>query len=1077
VKTLLLSILVPLMALSLPMAHSAEGADRGEVALQRIVEARAFDVLQATRVENPYRNIALEPWTYRSDFSDRTLGAWAAYPLWQDTAYDPNFRTNEIIDGDPNVSIVQKVTPFASVDNYAGAQKLLDMFLTPDSEVTFRYYLKTHLDAEFVKVRFAAGEHGKLDVTLPVTRTNEWVTETVTFSDFVRENPSIAGEEQVRIYALAFLTKVPKADPKMNIYFGLDDIVFKGQREAHFQFATPNMHKLPEFSPYIPDSHYFPGDTFELEGRWPVNARQVNVRIANLTDESNVVYEGQLRRSGDTWRLNPIRLNFPLGLYKGTLTAMDGNTRLAETEFTIHVSPENIGGQHPRLRMNEERVEWMMERFQEPRFRDVYEDIQEQAARQRERVPVESLIYDLDQFPDETWLPSWGAWGSRIYHTGEAVKWNSRAYAFHGDREAGEYVRDVLLAQASWPDFTHPWQTKRGRFSEHRTGRWSHPIAEAYDFVYDLLTPEESEKIRRAFMENIVKTGHRTYVYNNNITPQTSNWIAHVIGGTLIIMAAIYQDGPDTENLEPYFTGAMLKFWEFMQKSTATDEGGYGEGLGYYSSSMSNLVESVPALQNVFNIDTSRPFAGTYREYIWGGLLEQNRWFEVGQSGSSISPARRSIWAWLVESQPSPLLGWWYNHLKEDETFEDVLFETRDIEQEGPFAENPVNLFREIGTTVFRSGWSDEDFIFTLRTGPFYNHQHHDQGAMWLADRGEIFVIGARSTSDSGRYNDPLFEPVHIQPVSKSTILIDNNPTSQRIGDHLDFAPGFHDHGFVDHFLDGQDASFSTGDIGRVYWNMETLRRNAFYLKPGVLLMLDTADAGKEDRDVTLLFHTEKLDHIQASNRHSTITRGDATMNVLHLAPEFVESRAVETPHFLRRMQNVQPLERSGKLTVTARTQRTHSYPLVIANLFTTTDTGRAPAVETERGDGFVQGVVSGREFAFSTRPGVPYNVNTMRTDALALTWNEGRLFVAEATRLHNEGRTVLVSNAPVTFERDGNEIKLYRGEAGAVRIGVSERPSRVEVNGAQISNVPYNGTNREITVQVPKGESRISIR
>ncbi|MEX2574449.1 MAG: hypothetical protein WD317_09135, partial [Balneolaceae bacterium] len=52
--------------------------------------------------------VVLESWTYASDFEDRTLGAWAAYPLWQDIAYNPQFRANEIIPGDPNVSIVQR---------------------------------------------------------------------------------------------------------------------------------------------------------------------------------------------------------------------------------------------------------------------------------------------------------------------------------------------------------------------------------------------------------------------------------------------------------------------------------------------------------------------------------------------------------------------------------------------------------------------------------------------------------------------------------------------------------------------------------------------------------------------------------------------------------------------------------------------------------------------------------------------------------------------------------------------------------------------------------------------------------
>ncbi|HWJ28941.1 MAG TPA: hypothetical protein VNS32_20525, partial [Flavisolibacter sp.] len=59
-------------------------------------------------------NIVLEPWTYTENFEKRMLGAWASYPHWQDLAYDQNFRVNELLPGDPNLSIVQKVTPYTA---------------------------------------------------------------------------------------------------------------------------------------------------------------------------------------------------------------------------------------------------------------------------------------------------------------------------------------------------------------------------------------------------------------------------------------------------------------------------------------------------------------------------------------------------------------------------------------------------------------------------------------------------------------------------------------------------------------------------------------------------------------------------------------------------------------------------------------------------------------------------------------------------------------------------------------------------------------------------------------------------
>ena len=105
-------------------------------------------------------------YVYSERFEEGLLGAWASYPHWQDIAYDQNFRIGQIQQGDPNTSIVQKVTPYSNVDNYGGAQKLLDMYLVPGATITFRYFVKSHLAPSFIKVRLAAGAFGTLDFSI-----------------------------------------------------------------------------------------------------------------------------------------------------------------------------------------------------------------------------------------------------------------------------------------------------------------------------------------------------------------------------------------------------------------------------------------------------------------------------------------------------------------------------------------------------------------------------------------------------------------------------------------------------------------------------------------------------------------------------------------------------------------------------------------------------------------------------------------------------------------------------------------------------------------------------------------------
>jgi hypothetical protein len=195
-------------------------------------------------------DVALEPFNYTENFETLSLRAWESYPLWQDTAYDPNFRVNKIITDDPNISIVQLVTPYSNVDNYAGAQKLFDIYFIPGSSIVFRYYLKTNLPVEYFKVRLAAGSYGKIDYTVANPPANRWEWITVTYNDFIGQNPCLVGAGRIQVNAVAVLAKIPKADPDMPFYLGLDDFTIKAMQAVNFQFIEPEVHKLTEFKPY-----------------------------------------------------------------------------------------------------------------------------------------------------------------------------------------------------------------------------------------------------------------------------------------------------------------------------------------------------------------------------------------------------------------------------------------------------------------------------------------------------------------------------------------------------------------------------------------------------------------------------------------------------------------------------------------------------------------------------------------------------------------------------------------------------------------------------------------------------------
>jgi len=1057
------------------------------------IAAAALLLLAVSALDAVPPRRALEPLVYKEDFGSRELNAWASYPLWQDTAFDPNIRPGAIVAGDPNISLIEKVTPYAPFENYAGAQKVLDAWIRPGSSVRLRVYLKTELGPEFLKVRLAAGEDGAVDFTVAAPRTNRWLPVTATFEDFQKENPVLRGRD-IKVNGLAVLVKFPKGDPATPISFGLDDVEVTAAAEAAFRFAEPAMDKLSEWKPYIPKKPFLTGDVLVLKGRWPFVADRVTFELRDLAEGKKTLTSGRLSLKEGEWR-GSVKLAYPPGLYGGRIIAYSGREPAAATEFTVHIIPTGTGGRHPRLWFDENNIAKIKARIAEPKFSGVRDGILADLKASREKLPPEKVIYDIDAFPSDEPLignvpRSIYPWFDRITAWEKALRTSALAYALCGDAEAGEYGKAVLVKLCSFPSWVHPWFESRGQHIYYPVGELTMEAALAYDLLYGLMSEAERETCREAFLRNMISGCHRGYVEDNLVTSSTSNWVAHITGGSLMAQAAVFGDGPAADNQETLFTGAVLKLDDLIKKSVGGD-GGYGESLGYCQFTMLSLSKALPALENVFGVDLSAPVGLNYPDFVWAGLIKDKLFFQFGDSGGSLGPITShagslgpiTSWAWLLPKRPDPLLGWLYAFLKQGETFQDVLYETEGLPKREPLGDNPVRLFRDLGTTVFKSGWEPDDFVFVMRTGAFFNHQHLDQGTFWLADRGTVYIA---ERSGSHYYDDPYYQSHYTQPVAHSTILIDHNPQSQRVGDPLRFIDGFEDRAFVREFLDGKTAAFSSGDIGRLYWGkVKEMRRSALYLKPRAVIMIDTIVPAEKDVDVTLLYQTARLEDIRLDGggrpAHSKIVRGPDALNITHLAPKEIEVKAERTPIYIKTLGIENPLTKEGMLTVTARTQGS---PLVMANMLQVEDAGRG-AVRIF-GPGCVESLYNDDEndlerfpermwrFAVDKDLSRSFETEGFSTDGLALAWRPDVVFVADARTLVRDGVTLLSSTEPVTFELLAAEMSGCLAAPATVTLHASKRPAAIAVNGKPFKAFNYDKGSKQLTMTLPAGGVRI---
>ncbi len=365
-----------------------------------------------------------------------------------------------------------------------------------------------------------------------------------------------------------------------------------------------------------------------------------------------------------------------------------------------------------------------------------------------------------------------------------------------------------------------------------------------------------------------------------------------------------------------------------------------------------------------------------------------------------------------------------------------------------------------------------------FRSGPFYNHQHLDQGSFFLADRGEKF-IEERYDGDHHYYDDPLYQSHAIQSISHNTILIDGNPQSQDVGDPKDFAAGMSRHASFESLFDSTWIAAASGRLDPVYnGKVEGLFRHVIYLKPSAVLIVDTVTPGDSAVSADLLFHTKWKDQIEAGEERSLIVKDSASLTIEHLLPEKRHIVVNDEPHFLSQFDD-RPLRRRGYLSVSAKAS---GQTVVFANLLYSTVSGDESPFARRGGNGgeFKGG---GTTLGFHVNSsGEKAEWNGFESDALVLAEKDGGFFILNGTSVSREGNVLLSSStsldAAVTVEEGAVMVNYHLGDAeSSLSIRCQEEPEEALLDGAVLDRVSYSGDDSLATLVLPGGGHCLELR
>lgn len=569
---------------------------------------------------------------------------------------------------------------------------------------------------------------------------------------------------------------------------------------------------------------------------------------------------------------------------------------------------------HPRLFLTDENVARMREKAQSDKvYGTAWQRLVEMAEGELKNYdaddpmgPVFEYVEKNKETKDRRAFA--GGFEGALNRQSEPMKILAAAYRLTGDRRFGQHGAKALYNAAR--RFNVDVEFQDLGFYYTRT-MYVRNMAFAYDWLYDLLTPEQRQVVQLTllgYVENIYE-GSKTHGWGNHPLRRVWNWDPGLVGACGVAMLAL--EGETALQEESILFTCRRHMRDYLTLGIGPDGSG-NEGPAYIGYGIGTGVEYVDLLRRRGLDDL---FTGTNYGIIAPWLVseilpDRQRWNNLSDCGHNTRPWPVYIYALarlgeLAKSDPrtdadrwptpdsvralhylahfsevpgakrisygahAALLGWaWENGVGRaspvDFSF-DSLIAWLIYQPEIAASDNPADIlplgmyFRGRGLVVLRTGFDTDDIYMAVEAGPYAaGHDQSDKGTF------NLFGYGADLAIDSGYGNDG--DPLKSgSSFAHNVVLIDGKGQPMRHHNQSSgYVSGFR-HGPAADWVrvDARDAwgiRYLGDYVPERTWPVERAERQFVFVRPaeGVppyLVVLDDIQKDERTRDYTWQWH------------------------------------------------------------------------------------------------------------------------------------------------------------------------------------------------------------------------------
>jgi len=487
-----------------------------------------------------------------------------------------------------------------------------------------------------------------------------------------------------------------------------------------------------------------------------------------------------------------------------------------------------------------------------------------------------------DLVPEPEYVKGKGTWRGRHYRDifrrtrppMDRMENCGLLYVLTGEKKYGQEARRRILHFFSWDpkgstsyrsnDEPAMWVMMRG--------------TRAYDWTYDLFTPDERKKVE-ACMRIRAKQFYRhlrSRKFESNPHASHSNRTLGFLGEVALSFA---HEWPEAAEWLRYVTQV---YWGIFP-AWGADDGGWQEGPGYWNAYMSFALYFVVALRQVTGHNlTDKPF---FRNTPYYAIYTNPPYaghspFGDGQNGRP-GRSRGNLLYWFSTLTRDPYARWYANAQKSGPGNNVLAVVLRDptLKAKPPSDLPQAKVFPGVGLVAMHSklGEASNDAYLVMRSSPYggISHGHANQNAFVVEAFGQPLAIA------SGYY--PWYGSPHHSGWTRQTKAACSITIDGGIGQVARHRSA---NGCITHFATGTAFDLAVGDATPAYkGKLKRFLRKIVHVRPGVFVVFDDVVAPKP---VTFEWWLHSMTEMKVNGpaRRVLVRKGDARMDVRMLAPD-----------------------------------------------------------------------------------------------------------------------------------------------------------------------------------------------